>query len=74
MLISAWGADQPAALIIRVIGWFLALTAACEMIFPSLAKAIGGFFWNIGGMAARIAGILSVGLGAFFIYLGLWVF
>ena len=74
MIFSAWGSDQSAALIILLLGWFIAFMAVLELIFTSFIQRIANSIWNMDNSLARILGLLSVVLGAFFIYIGLVVF
>ncbi len=74
MIASSWGSEQSAAVIIKVLGWILAFAAAAELIVPSAVCAVGSFIWNMNNFAVRVAGVLSVATGAFFICLGLYVF
>ncbi|MHC4790965.1 MAG: hypothetical protein ACYS8Y_05955 [Planctomycetota bacterium] len=74
MIISAWGSDQSTALIILLLGSFIAFMAVLELFFTSFIQRIANHIWNMDNLKARILGLFSVVIGAFFIYLGLVVF
>jgi len=64
MIYAAQGDDHTAALIIKYFGWFLVIVAV--FIFVNIME-------NMDALILRIIGIFSVGIGALFIYLGLFV-
>ena len=74
LIASAWGVDQSAALILYWLGWFLVFAAAVELIFTAFVQRIANAIWSMNNTTARILGLFSVIIGAFFIYLGLVVF
>ncbi len=74
MIAGAWGADEPAAAIIKVLGWILAFGAAVELLVPSAVCGFAGMIWNMSVSSARVIGVISVAGGAFFISLGFWCF
>ena len=73
LVASAWGVDQSAALIIYWLGWFILFAAAVELIFTAFVQRIANSIWNMKNSTARIVGIVSVVVGALFVYLGLVV-
>ena len=74
MISSAWGADQPAAIIISILGWIVALVAPLLLMLPAFYQYLADSFLDMSTAAARVIGVLSVAVGGFFIYLGLRVF
>ena len=76
MITVAQGDDQVAAVVIEYCGWFLAVVAGSVfLIFTSIFKDILiNILENMDELTLRIFSILGVGLGAFFVYLGLAVF
>ena len=74
LIASAWGVDQSAALILYWLGWFLVFAAAVELIFTAFVQRIANSIWSMNNATARIVGIVSVVVGAFFLYLGFVVF
>ncbi len=74
MISSAWGAGQPAAIIISILGWIVVLAGPLLLISPSFIQSIASLFLDMSVSAAQVIGVLSVAAGAFFIYLGVEVF
>lgn len=74
MIASAWGADELAALIIAWLGWLIVCAAVVELIFTAFVQRIAISIWSMNNWTARILGLFSVVVGAFFLYLGLVVF
>ena len=74
MIASAWGADELAALIIAWLGWLIVCAAVVELIFTSFIQRIAISIWSMSNSTARILGLFSVVVGAFFVYLGIVVF
>ena len=74
MIASAWGADELAALIIAWLGWLIICAAVAELILTSFVQRIAISIWNMKNATARILGLFSVVVGAFFVYLGIVVF
>jgi uncharacterized protein YjeT (DUF2065 family) len=74
LIASAWGADQSAALIIFWLGWVLVFAAVVELVFTSFVQRIANAIWNMNNVTARMLGLFSIVVGAFFVYLGIVVF
>ena len=74
LIASAWGVDQSAALILYWLGWFILFAAVVELIFTAFVQRIAISIWSMKNSTARIVGLFSVVVGAFFIYLGIEVF
>ncbi len=77
MISSAQHSDQTAANIISIVGWlivFLALPVL--LIFPSFYKWLADFFFDTfsDSIILPIKGIIDVCIGAYFVYIGIWVF
>jgi uncharacterized protein YjeT (DUF2065 family) len=76
MIDVAQGHDNTAALFIKCFGWFLAVGAgSIFLIFTSIFKDIFvNIVENMDELTLRIIGVIGVGIGLLFIYLGLVVF
>ncbi len=74
MICFASGADQPAAMIIIVFGWIIAIAAVLELFITSHIQRLAIYIWGMSDLTARILGLFSVLLGAYLIYLGYAVF
>jgi len=75
MIITAWGSDQTAALVMLIFGSFWTLGSMLTLlIFPSVYRAISEFFIGMDPLVLRVTGVLGTGLGVLFICLGFWTF
>ena len=74
LITSAWGVDQSAALILYWLGWFIVFAAVVELIFTAFVQRIANSIWSMKNSTARILGLCTIVVGAFFIYLGFAVF
>lgn len=74
LIASAWGVRQSAVLILYWLGWFIFFAALAELIFTAFVQRIAISIWSMKNSTARIVGVFSVVVGAFFIYLGIEVF
>ena len=73
LIASAWGVVQSAALILYWLGWFILFAGIVELIFTAFVQRIAISIWSMKNSTARIVGVFSVVVGAFFVYLGLAV-
>jgi hypothetical protein len=75
MIIAAQDYDQPEVIIMKYLGWFFDVVAGpILLIFTSIYRDIViNILGNMDDLILRIFGLLGVGLGIFFIYLGLVV-
>ncbi|MCJ7580503.1 MAG: hypothetical protein MUP98_08200 [Candidatus Aminicenantes bacterium] len=74
MITSALNADQSFAFIILILGWLIVAAGVIEIVFTSHVQKIAINIWNMSYSKARVLGIISVVLGACFIYLSAVVF
>ena len=75
MIITAWGSDRTAALVILIFGSFWTLgSILILLVFPSVYRAIAEFFIEMDPLVLRVIGVLGTGLGVVFICLGFWTF
>jgi uncharacterized protein YjeT (DUF2065 family) len=74
LIASAWGIRQSAALILYWLGWFVFFAALAELIVTASVQKIAISIWSMKNSTARIVGLFSVVVGAFFLYLGFEVF
>jgi len=75
LVFSAWGVDHTAARVMMGLGCFMALIALFFMtIFPSVYRQIADIVLDWNPLIFRVIGVLGVGMGVLFIYLGLVVF
>ncbi|NNF98320.1 MAG: hypothetical protein HKM93_02995 [Desulfobacteraceae bacterium] len=74
IITSALETDLSFAFIIIVLGCFIVAAGALEIIATSFVQRIAIAIWGMSPVNARILGLVSVVLGAYFIYLGYNVF
>jgi hypothetical protein len=76
MIMVAQDNEQTAVLLIKTFGWFLAVFAGSILLFfTSIYKDIVlGIVQNLDTLILRLFGVLGVGLGTIFFYLGLVIF
>ena len=76
IIYAAQGNNHPVAVIFEYFGWFVAVIAGLIfLVFTSVFKEIAeNVLDNMDELILRIIGIIAVGMGGLFIYLGLYVF
>lgn len=75
MIITAWGSEQTAALVILIFGSFWTLGSILTLlVFPSVYRSIAEFFIDMDPLVLRVTGVLGAGLGVLFICLGFCTF
>jgi uncharacterized protein YjeT (DUF2065 family) len=77
LALSARGVDQTAAQVIFALGCLMGLFAAIPLlVYPSVYKGLADSFLAAvdDSTTLRAFGVLAVGIGAVFLYLGLWRF
>ena len=75
LIFAAWGVDHTAARVILGLGCLVVLIPLFFMvIFPSIYSLIADILLDLNPMFFRVIGVLGVGVGILFIYLGLVVF
>ena len=75
LIYAAWGVDHTAARVMLGMGCFIVLIPLFFMvIFPSIYSLIADIVLDWNPLVFRVIGVLGVGMGILFIYLGLVVF